>query len=177
MAISHGLKVKPVTGGGSVRRAECRLSTSGLDLADVSQFRRCSRPGCGKPAVATLTYAYAESTAVVGPLAATSEPHSWDLCEHHAEKITAPLGWELLRVDDITIDDDDDDLTALAKAVREAVRHPSGLVADSPATEYRSSHPVHNAKQGTDRNATKDPSTRSGKGERGHLRLVSSDED
>ncbi|MGX6515446.1 MAG: DUF3499 family protein, partial [Corynebacterium amycolatum] len=29
----------------------------------MSVFRRCCRPGCGKPAVATLTYAYAESTA------------------------------------------------------------------------------------------------------------------
>ncbi|MDO4686884.1 MAG: DUF3499 domain-containing protein [Corynebacterium sp.] len=94
----------------------------------MSNFRRCSRPGCGKPAVATLTYAYSESTAVVGPLAPASEPHSWDLCEAHAASITAPLGWEMLRVDDIEHDDADDDLTALAKAVREAGRNASGLV-------------------------------------------------
>ncbi|GAA4783117.1 hypothetical protein CCANI_03195 [Corynebacterium canis] len=78
--------------------------------------------------MATLTYAYSESTAVVGPLAPNSEPHSWDLCEAHAAKITAPLGWEMLRVDDIEHDDADDDLTALAKAVREAGRNASGLV-------------------------------------------------
>ena len=60
-----------------------------------------------------MTYAYAESTAVVGPLAPAAEPHSWDLCDHHAEKITAPLGWEMLRVNHIDIDDDED-LTALA---------------------------------------------------------------
>ena len=85
----------------------------------MSQFRRCSRPGCGKPAVATLTYAYADQTAVVGPLAVASEPHSWDLCEAHAAKITAPLGWELMRVHDIYPDaDEDDDLTALAEAER-----------------------------------------------------------
>ncbi|MEJ5919218.1 DUF3499 domain-containing protein [Corynebacterium sp. H78] len=94
----------------------------------MSEFRRCCRPGCGKPAIATLTYAYAESTAVVGPLAAASEPHSWDLCEVHARKITAPLGWELVRYDLPDSSHDDDDLTALAEAVREAGRNATGLV-------------------------------------------------
>ncbi|WP_047259095.1 DUF3499 domain-containing protein [Corynebacterium uterequi] len=99
----------------------------------MAQYRRCSRPGCGKPAVATLTYAYAESTAVVGPLAAVKEPHAWDLCERHAGRITAPLGWDLVRVEDIEIDDDED-LIALAEAVRVAGRVTSGLVdADYPA--------------------------------------------
>ncbi|MDU0478861.1 DUF3499 domain-containing protein [Staphylococcus chromogenes] len=99
----------------------------------MSNFRRCSRPGCGKPAVATLTYAYAESTAVIGPLAPTAEPHSWDLCQEHAEKITAPLGWELVRVTDMDTGwEDDEDLTALAEAVREAGRHSSGLIMDPP---------------------------------------------
>jgi hypothetical protein len=60
--------------------------------------------------VATLTYAYADSTAVVGPLATYSEPHSYDLCEEHALRLTVPRGWEV------------DDLTALAEAVREAGR-------------------------------------------------------
>ena len=50
----------------------------------VRQSRRCSRSGCAQPAAATLTYVYAESTAVVGPLATFSEPHSYDLCEFHA---------------------------------------------------------------------------------------------
>lgn len=77
--------------------------------------------------MATLTYAYAESTAVVGPLAPSAEPHSWDLCANHAERITAPLGWEMLRVDQIE-EEDDDDLTALANAVREAGRTTSGLM-------------------------------------------------
>ena len=86
-----------------------------------------------------MTYAYADQTAVVGPLAVASEPHSWDLCEAHAAKITAPLGWELMRVHDIYPDaDEDDDLTALAEAVREAGRHSSGLVVDDqPATVPR----------------------------------------
>ena len=123
-------------GGGAPWHLNYTNLKFGSRLYCVSQFRRCSRPGCGKPAVATLTYAYADQTAVVGPLAVASEPHSWDLCEAHAAKITAPLGWELMRVHDIYPDaDEDDDLTALAEAVREAGRHSSGLVVDDqPAT-------------------------------------------
>lgn len=109
----------------------------------MSNFRRCSRPGCGKPAVATLTYAYAESTAVIGPLAPVSEPHSWDLCEEHAAKITAPLGWNMLRVAEIGRDEEDDDLTALAKAVREAGSQSSGLVVDEPSHN----HPIQRSQR------------------------------
>ena len=63
----------------------------------VRQSRRCSRSGCAQPAAATLTYVYAESTAVVGPLATFSEPHSYDLCEFHAQRLTVPRGWEVVR--------------------------------------------------------------------------------
>lgn len=67
---------------------------------------------------------YADSTAVVGPLATAAEPHSYDLCPEHADRLTAPLGWELVRLE---IEPDDvaptsDDLEALANAVREAAR-------------------------------------------------------
>lgn len=77
-----------------------------------------------EPAVATLTYAYAESTAVVGPLATAAEPHSYDLCARHALHLTAPKGWEIVRPDtDLDIDASlADDLEALANAVREAGR-------------------------------------------------------
>ncbi|GGC66291.1 DUF3499 family protein [Hoyosella rhizosphaerae] len=60
-------------------------------------FRLCCKPGCKRPAVATLTYVYAASQAVVGELAAVDSPHSWDLCEQHAMRITAPMGWELIK--------------------------------------------------------------------------------
>jgi len=63
----------------------------------VRSPRRCSRNGCPRLAVATLTYVYADSTAVVGPLAAFAEPHSYDLCEQHARGLTAPRGWDLVR--------------------------------------------------------------------------------
>lgn len=100
-----------------------RPRTSGARDARV-----CSRPGCNEPAVATLTYAYAEQTAVVGPLAEEKNPHSWDLCERHSARITAPHGWELVRVDRVVLDDDDDDLLALAQIVSEGGRVTTGLV-------------------------------------------------
>jgi len=71
--------------------------------------------------VATLTFVYSDSTAVVGPLATVREPHSWDLCVTHAGRITAPRGWELVRHAGPlpAAHPDEDDLSALADAVRE----------------------------------------------------------
>ena len=73
--------------------------------------------------MATLTYVYSDSTAVVGPLATSAEPHSYDLCERHARRLTAPRGWEVVRYEgDYPSEPSSDDLTALAEAVREAGR-------------------------------------------------------
>jgi hypothetical protein len=84
--------------------------------------------------VATLTYIYADSTAVVGPLATLAEPHNYDLCEVHARGLTAPKGWELVRPegDYESPAPSGDDLEALADAVREAAR-PVGRADDTPA--------------------------------------------
>ncbi|MCR8900208.1 MULTISPECIES: DUF3499 domain-containing protein [Gordonia] len=83
--------------------------------------RLCCRPGCARSAVATLTFVYAESTAVIGPLATSEEPHSWDLCDDHARRITVPRGWEMLRSErGFSAPAEDHELTALAEAVREA---------------------------------------------------------
>ena len=91
-------------------------------LVSVNVPRRCCRPGCPHYAVATLTFVYKDSTAVVGPLATASEPHSWDLCVIHAGRITAPRGWELVRhAGPLPSHSDDDDLVALADAVREGL--------------------------------------------------------
>jgi hypothetical protein len=97
------------------------------------QGRRCTRTGCGRAAVATLTYAYADLTAVVGPLASYAEPHSYDLCEEHAVRLTAPRGWEVLRhVGEFPAPiPHADDLEALAEAVREAARVDLPQVADT----------------------------------------------
>jgi hypothetical protein len=72
----------------------------------------------------TLTYVYADQTAVVGPLATYAEPHSYDLCEPHANRLSAPRGWEVLRLapDPSSLEPSTDDLLALADAVREAGR-------------------------------------------------------
>jgi hypothetical protein len=90
----------------------------------VRSPRRCSRNGCPRQPVATLTYVYADSTAVVGPLAAFAEPHSYDLCEQHARSLTAPRGWNMVRHDGEfePPPPSSDDLVALADAVREAAR-------------------------------------------------------
>jgi hypothetical protein len=64
---------------------------------------------------------YADQTAVLGPLATYAEPHAYDLCEVHSERLSAPRGWEVLRlVQDDPHAHSSDDLLALADAVREA---------------------------------------------------------
>lgn len=59
--------------------------------------RSCSRATCAEDAVATLSYVYADSTAVLGPLSARHEPHSYDLCAAHAQSLSAPRGWQVIR--------------------------------------------------------------------------------
>jgi hypothetical protein len=74
--------------------------------------------------VATLTYVYSDQTAVLGPLATFAEPHAYDLCEEHSERLSAPRGWEVLRLapDADAYGPSTDDLLALADAVREAAQ-------------------------------------------------------
>jgi hypothetical protein len=59
--------------------------------------RLCSKTSCSRDATATLTYVYADSQAVVGPLAERKEPHSYDLCGDHSERLSAPVGWHIVR--------------------------------------------------------------------------------
>jgi len=96
----------------------------------VRHLRGCTRTGCTRPAVATLTYAYSDLTAVVGPLATFSEPHSYDLCEEHALGLTVPRGWEVLRHEGEfpAPIPHTDDLEALADAVRDAARSDQAVV-------------------------------------------------
>ncbi|QLE72325.1 DUF3499 domain-containing protein [Streptomyces rectiverticillatus] len=100
----------------------------------VSPVRRCSRTACGRPAVATLTYVYADSTAVLGPLATYAEPHCYDLCAEHSERLTAPRGWDVVRLalDSGPARPSGDDLEALANAVREAARPQERAVQPGP---------------------------------------------
>ncbi len=110
--------------------------------------------------MATLTYVYSDSTAVVGPLATFAEPHSYDLCEEHAVRLTVPRGWEVLRhVGEFPSPiPHADDLEALADAVREAARVDPGARSRPAACRSRpSGAPARRSDRG---------------GSRGHLRIV-----
>ncbi len=125
----------------------------------MSPARRCSRTACGRSAVCTLTYVYADQTAVLGPLATYAEPHAYDLCEFHSERLSAPRGWEVLRLalDQTVPGPTEDDLLALADAVREAAR--------PPATAGSTGTAVLDASQETGREVAR----------RGHLRMLTTD--
>ncbi|GAA1924489.1 DUF3499 domain-containing protein [Nocardioides hwasunensis] len=111
----------------------------------VSLARRCSRTACGRGAVNTLTYVYADQTAVLGPLATYAEPHAYDLCDVHSERLSAPRGWEVLRLapDPHAQGPSSDDLLALADAVREA-----GRPAPTAAPLHSTDDPTRGAKRG-----------------------------
>ncbi len=84
--------------------------------------------------MATLTYVYGDQTAVLGPLATYAEPHAYDLCTEHSERLSAPRGWEVLRLapDPEALGPSGDDLLALADAVREAARPAAPAPAPQP---------------------------------------------
>ena len=109
-------------------------------------MRRCAKMGCSEPAVLTLTYIYSDSTVVLVPLATFAEPHNYDLCNAHGEKLTPPRGWELIKLaaEEYASGPTHDDLLAIAEAVRSVA---------SPQTEVI--HPTL--------------------GRRGHLRALPSD--
>lgn len=100
----------------------------------------------------TLTYVYADSIAVVGPLATYAEPHAYDLCEIHGERLTVPNGWNVIRQERTGSEPGptDEDLMAIADAVRE-IALPT-KPADGPAQQ----------------------AAVTGLGRRGHLRAVRS---
>jgi hypothetical protein len=83
----HGVSVTGLT----------RRTLSGTMPYRPPVLRVCSKSSCQSEAVATLTYAYADSEAVVGPLSQHKEPHAYDLCAGHAERLSAPVGWRIVR--------------------------------------------------------------------------------
>ena len=74
---------------------------------------------------------------MLGPLATYAEPHCYDLCPAHSDRLTAPRGWEVVRLaqDPDALKPSTDDLVALADAVRDAARGEGRLpkaVPDAP---------------------------------------------
>nr|WP_228073284.1 DUF3499 domain-containing protein [Corynebacterium sp. ED61] len=117
-----------------------------VKIFSVTVSRQCSRPGCRKPAVATLEYNYAEQIAIIGPLQVQGNPHRWDLCADHAGRTTVPQGWELQTADPGAIgfhaedDTDDEDLMALMEAVQQASSHVDEEVAEPAPRMVRREH-------------------------------------
>jgi uncharacterized protein DUF3499 len=128
------------------------------DVSEVGwlSLRCCSRTACKHPPVYTLTYVYRDSTAVLGPLASYVEPHCYDLCEKHATRLTAPRGWDVVRLPVDPDQDRADDLEALANAVMET-------------------QPQRRLSQDKDSNNGKEPVGQGVEvGRRGHLRVLRS---
>lgn len=98
--------------------------------------RPCSRVSCRAAATMTLTYIYADSRAVLGPIATFSEPHAYDLCERHAARLTVPNGWSVEResISSEGVGPTEDDLMAIADAVREVARSHQESAAPASST-------------------------------------------
>ena len=114
--------------------------------------------------MATLTYVYADSTAVLGPLATFAEPHCYDLCAKHSAHLTAPLGWDVIHLarSDKPPAPGPDDLLALADAVREAANAEPDAGGTAAMREYR----------GTLEPPIQFLASSTNTGRRGHLRIL-----
>ena len=113
--------------------------------------------------MATLTYVYAESSAVLGPLSPEQHPGGYDLCSEHSGELTVPKGWELIRlpgVDGTADKHEPDDIMALARAVREI-----GMLDDEVA-------PTDGAATADSHAAVPDMAGVTVLGRRGHLAVI-----
>ncbi|MGC5616598.1 DUF3499 domain-containing protein [Georgenia sp. Z1491] len=134
--------------------------------------RQCTKPSCTRSAAATLTYVYADSTAVLGPLSATPEPHAYDLCDVHAGRLSVPRGWDVVRLSTSfeAAPPSSDDIEALADAVRAAARR--------GPREHRPAERAVAVRRGTPAPVTGEPPAREHEiTRRGHLRLLRGGDD
>lgn len=97
MVSSMAMRPQRPAGGWPRRRIERPgpVSTNeAVRMATVrAMARQCSRPTCSEAAEATLVYDYAESFVWVLPLSAERDPHAYDLCRRHADRVRVPQGW------------------------------------------------------------------------------------
>jgi NH3-dependent NAD+ synthetase len=49
----------------------------------------------GRENVSTLTYDYGQSHAWLDVLTVERDPHTYDMCARHAERLSVPSGWHL----------------------------------------------------------------------------------
>jgi Protein of unknown function (DUF3499) len=134
--------------------------------------RCCSRTACKQSPVYTLTYVYKDSTAVLGPLATYTDPHSWDLCEMHAARLVVPRGWDVVRLPPDPAQERADDLEALANIVRDVGRAERASGQQRPAVQPRQAAPGRAA--AAPRPAAEPVGQGIEVGRRGHLRVVRS---
>lgn len=80
--------------GRRVKAMEERLR---LDPQLRADERLCSKVACAREAVATLTFDYGDQMAALGPLGPGGDPHAHDLCAQHAERLSVPAGWLVIR--------------------------------------------------------------------------------
>lgn len=99
-------------------------------MKNRSGIRRCSKSGCTDRAVATLSYNYAEQIATLSHLRQYPEPHTYDLCLTHSERLTVPRGWNVV-TDELEREPAylEEDFSAIADAVRDVAN--SGEVAET----------------------------------------------
>ncbi len=137
--------------------------------------RCCSRTACKQPPVYTLTYVYRDSTAVLGPLAAYVEPHCYDLCEKHADRLVVPRGWDVVHLPADPARERANDLEALANVVREADRLGSAGRPEPARAELPTAAPHSPSPAGSPRPALAEPVGQGVEvGRRGHLRVLRS---
>ena len=129
--------------------------------------RQCTKPSCTRAAAATLTYVYADSTAVLGPLSATPEPHAYDLCDVHASRLSVPRGWDAVRLSTTfeAAPPSSDDIEALADAVRAAA-------ARGPREHRPAERAVARGRGGPAPVTARPPGAEHEIARRGHLRLL-----
>ena len=83
--------------------ATAGLGQSSFGIADFTlvtdyrfdMARQCTRQGCVHQATVTLTYQYGRSQVWLDNLSPERDPHAYDLCDQHANRLTPPAGWHL----------------------------------------------------------------------------------
>lgn len=79
------------------RRRGIRPRPGRAASVEEMRSRLCSKVGCAREAVTTLTYDYGDQMAAVGPLGGATDPHAHDLCAIHTDRLSVPKGWVVVR--------------------------------------------------------------------------------